>query len=636
MIVTLYPPLSTWALTVVLLVAEIESRVILPFEMGIRKRLLALSIGIAVPLSLVGLVMLWALWRESRKELTHSIEEQSQLAAVAFEKWIDGQRQPLSTLAAIAAEHPHGPFPFEGRLSYLVQTRPYWLDLRILDNAGEPVVAQSPNPEALPVEVVRTLQNEMRRRNSWTVVTDWSRGEGYPVLALAVPITNGGMIVARIDGAAIGELFRNIELPERAVIAVFDSQRRVLYRSATENTYLGTDRSDSPLFAPLSKQSKAVVEATSPYDGIKRIYGLVVIGSTDCVVAAGVPSSTLYSPARRQINRYLVFSLVALFCAIAAAILIAQSIARPILKLCNAARDFGRGELKTRANVTDRGELEELGAAFDEMAQSIETRTLRLAEIDRLKSEFVGSVSHELRTPLTTIKTLTRVLLRGGESQEERREYLETIAAECDRQIDLVLNLLDLSRIEAGAFSVCSEKIDVTEILRNCAVIERQAASMRSHDLKVDVPPGKLFAVADGNALRRVLCSLVENSIKYTSDGGHIGLSAQAEGEDIVIRISDTGCGIENSDVPHVFDKFYRGKPAIPANSPVNCDSSVPEASGIGLGLYLARTIIEEFGGRIYIEASNDRGTTIAVNLPMFPERRVTEEDQGIETPTYC
>src|SRR5687768_18412133 len=104
--------------------------------MGIRKRLLILSIGISVPLILAGLLMLWALWRESRRELTHSIEEQSQLAAVAFEKWIDGQRQPLSTLATIAAEHPQGSLPFAGRLSYIVGTRPYWIDLWILDNAG--------------------------------------------------------------------------------------------------------------------------------------------------------------------------------------------------------------------------------------------------------------------------------------------------------------------------------------------------------------------------------------------------------------------------------------------------------------------------------------------------------------------
>jgi hypothetical protein len=161
--------------------------------MGIRKRLLALSIGIAVPLILVGLVMLWALWRESRRELNHSIEEQSQLAAVAFEKWIDGQRQSLSTLAAIAAEYPRGPFPFEERLSYMVQTRPHWLDLRIFDDASKPLLTHSRDSEALPAEVLTTLRNEVRRRNSWAVATNWSRGDNYPVLALAVPITNGGL-----------------------------------------------------------------------------------------------------------------------------------------------------------------------------------------------------------------------------------------------------------------------------------------------------------------------------------------------------------------------------------------------------------------------------------------------------------
>lgn len=603
--------------------------------MGIRKRLLILSIGISVPLILAGLLMLWALWQESRRELTHSIEEQSQLAAVAFEKWIDGQRQPLSTLATIAAEHPQGPLPFAGRLSYIVDTRPYWIDLWILDDAGHTRASHSPNAKSLPNEVLETLRTEMRRRNSWAVVTDWTRGEGYPLLALAVPVATGGMIVVRIDGAAIAELFRSIQLSEGAVIGIFDSQRRVLYRSSAENTYLGTDRSDSPLFAPLSNQSKAVVETTSPYDGVERIYGLVVVGSTDCVVATGVPSSTLYSPARRQIGRYLIFSFGALLCAIAAAIVIARSVARPILKLSSAAEEFGRGELKARANVKHGGELEQLGVAFDEMAERIETRTLRLAELDRLKSEFVGGVSHELRTPLTTIKTLTRVLLRGGESQEERREYLETIGAECDRQIDLVLNLLDLSRIEAGVFTVCPARVDATEIVKNCAVIERHAASTRSHDLQVDLPGGELLIVADANALRRVLCSLVENSIKYTPDGGSIRLSAKPEGGEVVIRISDTGCGIEASDIPHVFEKFYRGRPSTSPEG-FNGVSSATEAPGIGLGLYLARTIIEEFGGRLCVESSSDRGTTLAVRLPAFRENPETKESELVETSTPC
>jgi signal transduction histidine kinase len=604
--------------------------------MGIRKRLLLLSIGISIPLTLAGLLMLWALWRESKRELTHSIEEQSQLAAVAFEKWIDGQRQPLSTLATIAAEQPHGQLPFAGRLSYVVETRPHWIDLWILDDAGATLASHSREAKALPDEVIRTLRTEMGRRNSWAVVTDWTSGEGYPLLALGVPVATRGIIVARINGAAIGDLFRSIQLSEGAVIAIFDSQRRVLYRSSTENTYLGTDRSDSPLFASLSQQSRAVVETTSPYDGIRRVYGLVVVGSTDCVVATGVPNSTLYSPARKQIIRYLTFCLVALLCAIAAAILIAERIARPILKLSNAATQFGRGQLHARANVRDRGELEQLGAAFDEMAESIETRTLRLAELDRLKSEFVGGVSHELRTPLTTIKTLTRVLLRGGENHEERREYLETIAAECDRQIDLVLNLLDLSRIEGGVFTICRTKVDVAEIIRNCAVIERHAASIRSHDLLVDLPAVELVTLADPNALRRVLCSLLENSIKYTPDGGCIRLSAEPGGKEIIIRISDSGCGIEASDVPHVFEKFYRGRPSTSEKGLANSDSSVTAVPGVGLGLYLARTIIEEFNGRMYIETSNHNGTIVAVHLPVYSENGETKGEQLVEASTHC
>src|SRR5574338_881285 len=180
--------------------------------MGIRKRLLILSIGISVPLILAGLLMLWALWRESRRELTHSIEEQSQLAAIAFEKWIDGQRQPLSTLATIAAQHPHGPLPFAERLSYIVETRPHWIDLWIIDDAGHTLASHSRELTTLPDEVIGTLRTEMGRRNSWAVVTDWSSGEGYPLLALGVPVATGGIIVARIHGAAIGELCRSIEL----------------------------------------------------------------------------------------------------------------------------------------------------------------------------------------------------------------------------------------------------------------------------------------------------------------------------------------------------------------------------------------------------------------------------------------
>ncbi len=597
-------------------------------SMGIRKRLVTLSVGIAVPLTIVGLAMLWGLWQRSRSELDHSIQAQSDLAAVAFEKWIDGQRQPLLTLAAIASSRPSD-LPPEGRLAYAVKTRPHWIDLQILDASGASVVSEPVNSQPLPADVFTVLRNDTNGHNSWTVVTDWTRGEGHPILTLAVPVKGGGIIVARIDGIALGELFRSIELSDGAIIAVFDSQRRVLYRSSTENAYFGTNRSGSPLFASLKDQAKTVVEATSPYDGIKRVYALRVVKSCDCVVAVGVPSATLYSPARRQIRDYLIISFVALLCAVLAAVLIARGIAQPISRLRDATKEFGGGSLNSRAGIKGGGELEELGATFDEMADKIETRTLRLAELDRLKSEFVGGVSHELRTPLTTIKTLTRVLLRGGETKDERQEYLETIAAECDRQIDLVLNLLDLSRIEDGRFSPTSNAVNVNEVIRNCTAIERHAAQARSHTIVVDLPEAELFALADASALRRILCGLIENAIKYTPDGGQITLSARLRNGEAAISVTDNGCGISSADLPHIFEKFYRGHPS--ARFADSANDSAPQAPGVGLGLYLARTLLNQFGGRIVVDRADGDETTFTVYLQAVKQDSENEEPKDVE-----
>ncbi|MCA1849893.1 MAG: ATP-binding protein, partial [Acidobacteria bacterium] len=127
-----------------------------------------------------------------------------------------------------------------------------------------------------------------------------------------------------------------------------------------------------------------------------------------------------------------------------------------------------------------------------------------------------------------------------------------------------------------------------------------------------EMPP----ALTDGGALRRVLCSLIENAIKYTPEGGHISVWAHRGGEgEVAISISDTGCGILPEDVPHVFEKFYRGRPA--AASPAEA-ADCNEASGIGLGLYLAHSIIEQLGGRILVENRPQRGTVFTIYLPVW------------------
>ena len=248
----------------------------------------------------------------------------------------------------------------------------------------------------------------------------------------------------------------------------------------------------------------------------------------------------------------------------------------------------------------------------------LERMAKRSDDLDHLKSDFVSRVSHELRTPLTTIKALTRLLLRGDVGEEKQREYLETISIECDRQIDLILNLLDLSRIEGGVYRLAVERVEVADVVVSCIKAELAAAERRMHKLRsdhiADIPP----VCADPKALRRVVSNLIENSIKYTPDGGSITLSADVNVDHVAVRVKDNGRGIPKEDLPILFDKFYRGRPA-PHPAATN-DEFLEDAdvSGVGLGLYLARDVMGRMGGRISVETEVGEGSTFTLHLPIW------------------
>jgi signal transduction histidine kinase/DNA-binding NarL/FixJ family response regulator len=233
----------------------------------------------------------------------------------------------------------------------------------------------------------------------------------------------------------------------------------------------------------------------------------------------------------------------------------------------------------------------------------------------RVKDELLAAVSHELRTPLTTIKTLTRVLQRREMTDEEREEYLTDIASECDREIDLVLNLLDLSRIRAGGVQIRLQPVAVADVIGACEKLVRGDAEKHNHHLVVavaeDLPPVR----ADHSALRRALCAIAENAIKYTSDVGRVTMRAHARRPaTVVIEIEDNGRGIPEKDLPRIFEKFYRG-----GNSGGGAQPGAEEVPGIGLGLNLAKVLIEGMNGEIAVESRlhKERNSALACRSGM-------------------
>ncbi|MEW6129506.1 MAG: ATP-binding protein [Acidobacteriota bacterium] len=604
------------------------------FKGGIRFKLLVYAAGVALPLALVGFVSLWAMSNATRDQLEDSIKLQAEITAVAFEQWLESQREPLTTVAANFDERPTPRLELQHLLDLVVTSRSHWIGLRILNSSGEVTISEPSNAPALSTDVANKILTQLRERK-WVVDTDWPSGDPRGIFLLAVPMSRGGAAVAQIDVSTLSNFFlKEIKLSSQSVFAVFGPQSRIiLYRNPSPETYLGKDMSNSPFYSALGDNPTAMIELKSPIDGIRRVYGMARVGDTGCVTLVGLPSDTLYAPAQAQLNRFLLFSLAGVLLAILASIVMARGVVQPIRGLSQATQRFGAGELSTRATFAAAGEFEELRTSFNFMAQEIEEREMRLKELDRLKSDFVSGVSHEMRTPLTTVKTLVRVLRRGKVSLEEREEFLDTIEAECDRQIDLVLNLLDLSRIESGTFNITLDPVDVREVVNSTLTITRHSAEAHRHLLSAELPETLPQVLADRAALRRALCGLVENAVKYTPDGGRIRIRAESVGDEVVIQVADTGRGILAEDLPFIFEKFYRGHaPRLGVTDPLlEVSEEVAEAPGVGLGLYLGRTIIEGIGGRISVESIAGIGSTFTISLPRWgsQENGLADEEQN-------
>jgi signal transduction histidine kinase len=589
---------------------------------GIRGKLLLLAAGIAVPLVLVGTLDLRNMWRLSRSQLNDSVKQQVSLASVALERWLDDQKKALDAIAALAGDQDTRTPIIRENLENVLRTRPFWFDLRITNAAGTTLMSQPTRREVLPNALTDYLVSEIRERNSWAVVTDRTVDEARPIVIIAVPIQKAGAVIARIDGAAINQLFDNIELSPQVVISVIDSDGRVLYRRRGSEAPSEADVTWPPLSSLLTNERTNVVELTSPIDGVKRVYGMAHVRDTGLVAMIGIPSSTLYEPARRRLIRYGVIGFVALLLAIAAALVIERSIVQPVRRLRATSQRLGGGELTARAPHLGGGEIGDLGAAFNTMATQIAEREERLKELDRLKSEFVSSVSHELKTPLTTIKLLAHLLQRSDLDDEEKLDYAKTIAIECDRQIDFVGNLLDLSRIESGAYKLRKMRVDVHELIRSCVDVERHRAESLGLTLTTNVPARVSAVSGDFEALRRVIRGLIDNAIKYTPADGRITVSTRESDDLLAISVNDTGKGISEADLPHVFEKFYRAAPE------AGNDSSGTAAPGVGLGLYLAQHIVSQLSGELTVESKPGHGTTFTIFLPRWIDDNAAEKSE--------
>ena len=233
----------------------------------------------------------------------------------------------------------------------------------------------------------------------------------------------------------------------------------------------------------------------------------------------------------------------------------------------------------------------------------------RLKEVERLKSDFVSMVSHELRTPLSVIKGYAATLLNPTLQLNAERQlrFLRGINDAADRLTRLIDNLLSVSRLESGRFRLNPQHFDLGEIIRR-VVAGYQAQSTR-HEIVTDLGDGSLWIRADRDQLELVLANLVGNAFKYSPNGGRITVQARRQPDGVLLHVSDEGLGISAEQVPHIFEKFFRGDAA-----------KEGRVAGTGLGLYICKSLVEAHGGQIWVESTPGRGSTFSLLIPPTPK----------------
>jgi signal transduction histidine kinase len=288
--------------------------------------------------------------------------------------------------------------------------------------------------------------------------------------------------------------------------------------------------------------------------------------------------------------------------------LLAQTISRALGRIAQAAERVSQGDFSVRVEADGRDEVASLAQDFNEMARRLELAERETRRIESARRDFVAWVSHDLRTPLTSLRAMIEALSEGIVADEATRiRYLRQCQVEISAMSDLIDELFELSRLDAGELTLEFQAASLSDLISDSIGTFRARAEAKGVRLDGRVEDGVDPVRIAPREIGRVLDNLLENALRHTPQGGEIGVHAQRMGETVVVVVSDNGEGVSVEDQAHVFEPFFRG------------DSSRARGmgeGGAGLGLAIARSLVEAHGGRIWLESDPGQRTTLQFVIP--------------------
>jgi signal transduction histidine kinase len=573
--------------------------------------------------------------RRAAKEVQDQALRLAQLVSSDQERRIDGTRYLLVALAHVSEVRDGDADECHRFLSGLLKDNPLYANFGLAERTGEIICSAVPLDKPVNVADRTYFLGAVVARDFAIGEFQIGRVTGSATINFGYPVLNGdgrirAVVFAAMDLSWLNHLLTAVDLPEGASLVVIDRNGTILARYPNPETWVGQSGMRDPLFQAMLVQGQGTAELHG-MDGVPRIYAFTGLrGLPEAgYVSIGIPQAVAYAPARRALARNLVcLGFVGVLALTAAWIGGDVFILRRVQALVQAAKRLSHGDLSTRTGLSHgAGELGQLAAAFDDMAESLEKQQAqqrleeelrrqnealaeenrRVQEVNRLKSEFVSLVSHELRTPLTAISGYLDLLLEAQSGRAAKpQDLIGIVKRNTDRLVKLLDDLLDLSRIESGKIELNLTAVDVMALIAEVVSLLQPQIDARGQQLTVNQAGALPLVQGDADRIRRILINLLSNAHKYTPPGGHIWVTAHAEAAWVRVDVRDDGIGLSTEEQAQLFDRFFRAR-----------QPGTHEVEGTGLGLPITRLLVEMHGGQITVTSAPGAGTTFSFTLPV-------------------
>ncbi len=342
-----------------------------------------------------------------------------------------------------------------------------------------------------------------------------------------------------------------------------------------------------------------------------RMIGALVAGSVVALINV-LFSALLMFASRHDVLLLSVLSVFAVVVSVALGAVLAGSLTDRLRAVSDAAATLATGDLAVRVpppSADAASEVRALTVAFNSMAAQLEEAARQRADDDEARRMLVAAISHDLRTPLASIRAMIEAITDGVVTDAETTaRFHATMGREIRTLSALITDLFELSQLEAGQLALSLAPATIPDLIAE--VVEGLSAQAAARDVHIagGVEGAVGPVVMDTPAVRRVLTNLVQNALRHTPADGTVAVTARAVAEGVQVDVVDTGEGIPAADLPHIFERFYRGE-----------KSRSRETGGAGLGLAIARGFVEAHGGRIWVESEAGRGTRFSFILPRTP-----------------